>query len=95
MTYKEKKERVRPSAAAAYAPTFHIDADWRGSSASVTLGGILGVGEYSPEQIRLLSAREKITLGGNNMHIAVLERGSLIINGQVESITVSAGKGRR
>ncbi|MBE6635997.1 MAG: hypothetical protein E7617_07365 [Ruminococcaceae bacterium] len=95
MTYKGKKESFRSGAVASYAPSFHVDADWRGVSASVTLGGILGIGEYSPEQILLLGARERITLGGSNMHIAVLERGSLIVSGEVESITVSRGKGRR
>ena len=95
MTYKGKKASFRSGAAASYAPSFHVDADWRGGSASVTLGGILGIGGYSPDKISLIGARERITLGGSNMHIAVLERGSLIVSGAVESITVSGGKGRK
>ena len=94
MTDRAKKTLAPLAAAALVSPDFHMDGDWRGESASLTVGGVIGVGRYSETEIILLTSGERISVIGSNMCVSVLERGNIVINGKIENISVSLGRKR-
>ena len=69
-------------------PTYQIEADGCGSIASVLISGVVGIVEYSSEEVRLLLSRESIKISGFSLEIAVYERKSVEIMGEVSSLEI-------
>ncbi len=73
-------------------PSFHIEADGRGRSVSVTVFGVRGVRELSDKEILLVTAGETVTLSGDLLAVTVLEEKRIRVTGAVSSISFSKRK---
>ena len=73
-------------------PSFHIEADGRGKSVSVTVFGVRGVRELSDKEILLVTAGETVTLFGELLAVTVLEAKRIRVSGVVSSIAFSKRK---
>ena len=92
MTDKAKKKRETKELPRGALSGLHIEADRTGRGMSLVLCGIIGVGDFSENQILLLSHGGRITVTGRRLRIKVLESNSVEIVGPVEGVAFKYGK---
>jgi len=73
-------------------PTYHIEADGRGKNLFLTVSGVTGVKEFSPNDVLVVTKRDEIRVKGELLEISVFESGSIGIGGKVESVSFSDKK---
>ncbi|MBQ9069842.1 MAG: YabP/YqfC family sporulation protein [Clostridia bacterium] len=94
MTEKNKRERKLSHGEKIF-PAFHIEADGRGSYLSVLISGIIGVKEFSSEEVGVITRRESIKLTGKGLRISVFEAKTVEISGDIETISFVSKSYRR
>lgn len=91
MTEKNKRDKLKTNGAAVLS-SFHLEADRSSRGMSVILSGIIGISDFSEEQILLNSHGGRIAVNGKRLLISVYEGGSVEISGRVEEIAFKYGK---
>ena len=94
MTKKSLFRPYKETVAAYLPPSFHIEADGRGKSLTVTLTGVIGIKELSKEEILITTRSEAITLCGELLSVTVLELNRIRVTGALASISFSKRKKR-
>ena len=74
--------------------TFYLEATKSTNGMTLILGGIIGVSDFSDEQIVLLSHGGRITVSGKKLFINVYENNNVEIAGKVEAVSFKYGKVR-
>ena len=87
MTESIKKTPIR-NLKKKIAPSYHIEADGCGSCASVIIAGVVGIVEYSSEEIRVMTCRECIKICGFALELSVFERKNVEIMGGISSFEI-------
>lgn len=67
-------------------PTFRIEADGGAGYMNVLVCGVVGISEFSDEEIKLLTRRECVKICGKCLEVSIFEGNSVEISGEVESI---------
>ena len=93
MTDKSKKERVREFGYK-ISPAFHIEADGGGGLLSVLVSGVVGIGDFSDKEIKLITKRESLKISGDGIKLSVFEQKTVEITGKVENISICLKKRR-
>ncbi len=91
MTEKNKPESIR-SKNTSISSSFHLEADRSIRGMAIILSGIIGISDFSEEQIILNSHGGRILINGRGLFICVYEGGSVEISGRVEEIAFKYGK---
>lgn len=91
MTEKNKSDNHKflPSSALS---AFHLEANRSRSGMTVTVGGIIGISDYSDTGVLLMSHGGRICILGKRLKLCVYENNTLEISGKVEDIKFSYGK---
>ena len=71
---------------------FHIEGDRIVSGILLRCTGIMGVDEYSKEEILLKSHRGRMLVKGNNISLAVFEQNTIELSGKIEELKFIYGK---
>ena len=90
-----KKSLFRPLAereGEALFPSFHIEVDGRGKSASVLISGVVGVKSFSESEISVRTKYDAISVTGAFLRIALLESKSIRVSGEINGIAFSNRK---
>ncbi len=88
MTDKAKKILPKPTALSG----FHIEATRTPVGIKVTVGGVVGIKDFSEEQVTLGAHSGKIIINGKMLRLTVYEGGVVDIVGRVEGIGLEYGK---
>ena len=88
MTDKSKKIPPMPTALSG----FQIEASRTYGGIKVTVGGVVGIKDFSDEQITLGAHSGKIIINGKMLRLTVYEGGTVDIVGRVEGIGLEYGK---
>lgn len=91
MTDKRKKRSLCESDRI-YVPTYRIEADGRGTKLCVAVIGVIGVREFSPSRINVVTKRESLLISGDDLKMSVFENKTVEICGEVSGITFSSRK---
>lgn len=75
-------------------PSFHIEADGGGGYLSVLVNGVIGIAEYSYEEVKLITKRESLKIMGESLEIVVFERKIVEIRGKIDNLSICAKKAR-
>ena len=92
MTKKSFLGPYRDVLGANLVPSFHLEADGRGRSASVMISGVVGVRELSDREISIITRSESFVVRGEVLSVSVLESNRIRLVGLLESISFSKRK---
>lgn len=73
-------------------PTFHIEADGRGKTASVLISGVLGVKSFSEKEMLVTTKLIGISIRGSILKIEALELKRIRVFGMIDEIAFSERK---
>ena len=88
MTEKVKKQDKNFTAS----QSFHLEADKSRSGMSVSISGIIGIGDFTDETVFLRSHGGKVTVAGKRLNVSVYENKTVEISGRIEEISFKYGK---
>ncbi len=71
---------------------FHLEADRSRRGMSVFVSGIIGIGDFSNEQILLRSHGGRVNICGKRLDMVIYENQTVEISGRVEEISFKYGK---
>ena len=94
MTKKSLFRPYKEAVSAALPPRFHMEADGRGRSVTVTLSGVPGVRALSKEEILITTRSETVTLSGVLLSVTVLESSRIRVTGDIASVSFAKRKNR-
>ena len=92
MTGKNKKENNRVSSSGLGFSSCHLEADRSRGGLSLIMSGIIGVSDFSDEEISLLSHGGRIHVKGERLFICVYEANTIEITGRVREIVFGYGR---
>lgn len=92
MTKKSFLAPCRDALDSRLVPSFHLEADGRGRSASVMISGVVGVRELSDREISIVTRSETFVVRGELLCVSVLESNRIRIVGVIDSISFSKRK---
>ena len=72
--------------------SFHLEANRSSKGMTLLLSGIIGISDFTEEQIVLLSHGGRITISGKRLFINVYENNNVEIVGRAEEISFRYGK---
>lgn len=72
--------------------TFHLEADRSRRGMSVFVSGIIGIGDFSDEEILLRSHGGRVSITGKRLDMVIYENQTVEISGRVEEISFKYGK---
>ena len=82
---KTKKEKLP-------APGFYLSCERVKGGLAVTVGGVIGVSDFTDERAELTSHTGRINVSGRGLSITVFENKSIEISGAVKDISFVYGK---
>ena len=89
MTDMRKKEMPKLGDALS---KFHIEAERCARGILLTVDGVIGIEDFSEEQVMLKSHGGRVEIFGKRLNICVFESGAVEISGRVEDIRFGYGK---
>ena len=92
MTEKSKNERRKLINLTSFVSKFQLEARRSPHGMSVIVGGVVGIIDFSSENVLLKSHGGKIAVAGKHLSIALYEGGVVEILGKVEDIGFRYGK---
>ncbi len=72
--------------------SFHLEADRSPRGMQIFITGIVGIGDYSDEELELKSHGGRIKISGKRLKLCLLENSTVEIKGKVEGVVFSYGK---
>lgn len=89
---KNKEQSVTDGGGLSFTSSFHLEAERCRSGMTVTIGGLIGISDFSEERIVLASHSGRIIVNGRRLRINVYEGGSAEVIGRIEEISFKYGK---
>lgn len=83
---------VKNAVASSALSSFHLEANRSSKGMTLLLSGIIGISDFTEEQIVLLSHGGRITISGKRLFINVYENNNVEIVGRAEEISFRYGK---
>ncbi|MBQ8302924.1 MAG: YabP/YqfC family sporulation protein [Clostridia bacterium] len=94
MTDKDRRNKRNSIGIPSGLSSFHLEANRSVKGMAIVLSGIIGVSDFSDQEVVLLSHSGRVFVKGKKLFINVFENNTVEIVGRVEGIIFSYGNSR-